>query len=114
MRKYYGRKFCAQGFSLGKDDSTKFMSDVREYIATEFGSEMQKLHFKHEDLAQTFGALVHPKLAFRHYENEPLAKGRVQVVYNYLYKFSFERLQELLSDPVMLMFFVHMLDERCS
>jgi hypothetical protein len=53
-------------------------------------------------------------LAFTNYESDPAAYQRVQEVYDYLYKFSFERLQEFLNDPQMLMFFVRMLEEKCS
>jgi len=34
------------------------------------------------------------------------------MVYDYLYKFSFERLQTFLNDPIMVMLFYHMMEIR--
>lgn len=115
MRKFYCRKFVSSGFNLNKEESDKFMDEVREFVSVEFAGDMKKLSFKVEDLARSFSALIHPKLAFKFYEAELEAHQRIQVVYDYLYKFSFERLQEFLNDPVMLMFFIRMLEEKiCS
>lgn len=51
MRKFYGRKFFSNGYHLSKEDAIKFMSDVRDFIAAEFSTDMKKLNYKLEDLA---------------------------------------------------------------
>ena len=114
LRKFYARKFASAGHTFVKEEPKKFVSNLMDFVAQEFGAHAEKLKFDIEDLAISFGALIQPKIVQKHYEGaaEPLA--RIEVVYDYLYKFSFERLQEFLNDPIMVLFFFNMIEDKCA
>ena len=47
---------------------------------------------KEEDLVFYIGSLIYPKEMIAFYHQNPNKKGKVSKIYNFLYKFSLERL----------------------
>lgn len=52
------------------------------------------------------GSLIYPKLMLKLLKNNALAKVQVVSIYNYLYKFSLERLQQFLNNEGLMLLFV--------
>jgi hypothetical protein len=96
MRKFYTRKCSTSGFFLTTDDCDKVYSGILEFVSEEFGQKIMDLKLNLNEVAISLGALTQPKLLLKFFKNQAQASARVQVVYDYLYKFSFERLQDFL------------------
>ena len=52
------------------------------------------------------GSLIYPKLMLKIQKNNALVKVQVVNIYNYLYKFSLERLQHFLNNKSLMLLFV--------
>jgi hypothetical protein len=96
MRKFYTRKFSTSGFFLTTDDCDKVYSGILEFVSEEFGQKIMDIKLNVNEVAISLGALTQPKLLLKFFKNQAQASARVQEVYDYLYKFSFERLQDFL------------------
>jgi hypothetical protein len=114
LRKFYARKMATGGYGTSTDDCEKLYSSYLEFVADEFGREIHELRLSPEELAISLGALTNPKLLLKHFEGQVYPVARVQTVYDYLYKFSFERLQDYLNDPIMVMLFFRMMEVRAA
>lgn len=114
MRKYYSAKFLAAGYCLSRNESEKMFSNLKDFVGEEFSETAAKLKFGIEDLAVSLGAIVNPCVLQKLFWANPEYSARVSVVFGYLYKFSFQRLQEFLDDPVMMLFFFRMIEDKCS
>ena len=90
------------------------MKYLREYLAEHFSNVLERAKFNMNDLTIRMGALIQPKIAQEYFINEPKALVEIDLVYSYLYKFSFERLQDFLNDPYMVLLFYRMLEEKCT
>ena len=112
LRKFYARRCTTSGFCLATDDGDKLYSSYLEFVVDEFSHQIQVLRIKPEQIAISLGALTHPKLLSKHFEGQAQQAYRVEVVYNYLYKFSFERLQDFINDPIMVVLFFRMMEVR--
>ena len=49
-----------------------------------------------------------------HFAEQEEIIARINEVYDYLYKFSFERLQDFVQDPIMIMLFYNMMEVEAS
>ena len=58
------------------------------------------------DLIFNLGSLIYPKLMLKLLKNNALVKVQVVSIYNYLYKFSLERLQHFLNNECLMLLFV--------
>lgn len=94
---------CAKIYGLYLDQATEL-----------FGAQIDRLNLRVKDIAICMGAFSASKILKRHFEDEPEVVARVQEVYDYLYKFSFERLQVFVQDPVMVMLFYYMMEVQAS
>lgn len=68
LRKHYSCRFVTAGHSLARDEPTKFINNLRDYLAEDFGTDLENTKFKLEDLVIRVGALIQPKTTQRFYE----------------------------------------------
>lgn len=70
LRKFYSRKITSGGFCMASDDCDKLYSSYLEYVIDEFGRQIHELRLSPEQVAISLGALTHPKLLLKHFENQ--------------------------------------------
>ena len=67
--------------------------------------QLSKLNVTMQEMVFNLGSLIYPKQMLKLLKDDTIAKIKVVSIYNYLYKFSLERLQEFLNnEPLMLLF----------
>ena len=71
-----------------------------------FKEQLERNKIPISDLIFNLGSLIYPKLMLKLLKNEALVKVQVIKIYNYLYKFSLERLQHFLNNESLMLFFV--------
>ena len=59
-----------------------------------------------QDLVFNLGSLIYPKQMLKLLKDDTGAKVRVVSIYNYLYKFSLERLQQFLNNESLMLLFI--------
>ena len=64
------------------------------------------------DLIFNLGSLIYPKLMLKLLKNNALVKVQVVSIYNYLYKFSLERLQHFLNNECMMILLILYLESN--
>jgi hypothetical protein len=57
-----------------------------------------------DEMIFNFGSLIYPKEMLKLLQFQTEAKMKVINIYNYLYKFSLERLQQLLNNESLMLF----------
>ena len=104
LRKHYSCDFNALNLMrskhYGQNDFTQFLQC---YIRITFGKYLDKLGITIEDLVFNLGSLIHPKMMLRLVKDNPYAKLNVVKIFNYLYKFSLERLQQFLNNQSLML-----------
>jgi len=81
-----------------KNQSHNFLAFVRMYLVRRFSKYLVNSSIKVDDLIFDLGSLIYPKEMLKILQYKPLEKMRVIQIYNYLYKFSLERLQQLINN----------------
>jgi hypothetical protein len=56
------------------------------------------------------GAFASPKQLKIHFAGEEEVIARIEEVNKYLFRFSFERLQDFVKDPILMMLFYYMME----
>lgn len=64
------------------------------------------------ELIFNLGSLIYPKLMLKLYKNNAMIMVQVVSIYNYLYKFSLERLQNFLNNECLMLLFVDYLEQN--
>ena len=63
-------------------------------------------------MAFHIGSLINPKMMLKVIKNEAIHRQKVVIIYNYLYKFSLERLQHLLNNECMMILLILYLESN--
>ena len=63
-----------------------------------------------QDLVFNLGSLIYPKQMLKLLKDNTAAKAKVVSIYNYLYKFSLERLQQFLNNESLMLLFIDYLE----
>lgn len=95
-----------------KKDLITFEQIMNIYMQMRYDREqMKRLNIDEEVVKFALGSIIHPKEMLKMLKDSSAAKGRVIKIYNYLYKFSLERLSQLLHNKtimfLMLVYFKH-------
>ena len=77
---------------IKKLEAGNFMEVLEAYIKTSFKGQLERLEISTSDLIFNLGSLIYPKLMLKLLKNNAMVKVQVVSIYNYLYKFSLERL----------------------
>ena len=106
LRKHYSCSFNSFNHMRTKhytqNDFTQFL---QYYIKITFGKYLylHKLDISMEDLVFNLGSLIHPKMMLKVVKDSPYSKLNVVKIFNYLYKFSLERLQQFLNNKSLML-----------
>lgn len=92
--------------SIKKLEASNFTEVLESYIKSTFKSQLERLEIPISDLIFNLGSLIYPKLMLKLLKNNALVKVQVVSIYNYLYKFSLERLQHFLNNESLMLLFV--------
>lgn len=105
LRRFFNKDFkeIAQGApSRSFKDQTE--AAVKAYCQQRFGAQIKTTGVELDELSFTLASLIFPKNMLSQYTAHKECL-RIVTVYNYLYKFSLDRMQQLLNDlPMMLIF----------
>lgn len=106
LRKFYQQDFNQMNIlSRKKYDHSNFIEFLECYIKLTLANQLEKLNINIQDMVFNLGSLIYPKQMLKILKDDTIAKIKVVSIYNYLYKFSLERLQEFLNnEPLMLLF----------
>lgn len=75
-----------------KNHESFFKECLQNYIRNRIGSSYQSLGISEDTMVFFLGALTYPKEMLKAYKNKSKDVHNIIKVYNYLYKFSLERL----------------------
>jgi len=107
LRKYYSQDFnFMKAKRIKKLDASNFSETLEAYIKITFKSHMKNFKISMADLIFNLGSLIYPKLMLKLLKNNAMVKVQVVSIYNYLYKFSLERLQHFLNNESLMLLFV--------
>jgi len=107
LRKFYSQDFNkTRSKRFNKLDATNFSQSLEAYIKVTFSDLFEELNIPIGDLIFNLGSLIYPKLMLKLLKNNALVKVQVVSIYNYLYKFSLERLQHFLNNESLMLLFV--------
>ena len=107
LRKYYSQDFNHMKMKrIKKLEASNFTEVLESYIKSQFSAQLSSLKIPTSDLIFTLGSLIYPKLMLKLLKNNALVKVQVVSIYNYLYKFSLERLQHFLNNESLMLLFV--------
>lgn len=107
LRKYYSQDFNTMRTKrIRKLDATNFSETLEGYIKFTFSSYLKNFKIQMHDLVFNLGSLIYPKLMLKLLKNNAMVKVQVVNIYNYLYKFSLERLQHFLNNESLMLLFV--------
>ena len=88
-----------------KYDQSSFIEFLECYIKLTMNQQLSKLNVTMQEMVFNLGSLIYPKQMLKLLKDDTISKIKVVSIYNYLYKFSLERLQEFLNnEPLMLLF----------
>ena len=91
---------------IKKLEPSNFTEVLEGYIKSTFAEQVERLNIPVADLIFNLGSLIYPKLMLKLLKNNALVKVQVVSIYNYLYKFSLERLQHFLNNECLMLLFV--------
>jgi len=99
LRKYFSQEFNAMKTkSVKKLDAGNYSEMLEAYILLAFKELLSQIKIPIADLIFNLGSLIYPKMMLKLLKNNAQVKVQVVSIYNYLYKFSLERLQHFLSN----------------
>jgi hypothetical protein len=114
LRKHYSFPERSRRIDLSPEDCEKIYEAYLKKASDLFGLQIERLGFKAQDIAICMGAFSSSKHLKTHFANQDDIITRINEVYDYLYKFSFERLQDFVQDPIMVMLFYNMMEVEAS
>ena len=107
LRKYYSQDFnTVKAQRIKKLDATNFSETLEAYIKIALKDQLEQSKIPIADLIFNLGSLIYPKLMLKLLKNNAMVKVQVVAIYNYLYKFSLERLQHFLNNESLMLLFV--------
>ena len=107
LRKYFSQDFnMVKTKRIKKLDANNFSETLEAYIKLTFSDHLVKSKIPLSDLIFNLGSLIYPKLMLKLLKNDAAVKVEVISIYNYLYKFSLERLQYFLNNESLMLLFV--------
>lgn len=110
LRKYYQQDFNQINILRRKKyDKNNYLEFLECYIKFTMQAQVDKLQIPIADIVFSLGSLIYPKQMLKLLKDNALAKVKVVNIYNYLYKFSLERLQDFLNDESLMLLFVEYL-----
>ena len=113
LRKYYVYDFNLLKINSGKKLEARNFTELLEvYIKMTFKEQMVQLKVALSDLIFYLGSLIYPKIMLKLLKNNAPVKVQVVSIYNYLYKFSLERLQHFLNNESLMLLFVNYLQKN--
>lgn len=89
-----------------KFETSNFTEFLECYIKYTFSKHLDKLQIPMQDLVFNLGSLIYPKQMLKLLKDDTVAKVKVVSIYNYLYKFSLERLQQFLNNESLMLLFI--------
>ena len=93
MRKFYQQDFNQVNILRRKKyDQNNFVECLECYIKFTLAEWLSKLNINIKDMVFNLGSLIYPKQMLKILKDDTIAKIKVDSIYNYLYKFSLERL----------------------
>ena len=93
LRKFYQQDFNQVNILRRKKyDHSNFVEFLECYIKFTLASQLDKLNISVQDMVFNLGSLIYPKQMLKILKDDTIAKIKVVSIYNYLYKFSLERL----------------------
>ena len=108
VRKFYSRDFNDRTDFIKrkrKSGGEFFLQCLDAYIGERMGDLPKQLEVRREALAFNLGALIYPKEMLQLYAHDLPKKTQVLKIYNYLYKFSLEKLQKLINNSALVLLF---------
>ena len=110
LRKYFSQDFNHMKMKrIKKLEAGNFTEVLESFVKTTLKDQMEKLNVPIQDLIFNLGSLIYPKLMLKMLKNNAVLKVQVVSIYNYLYKFSLERLQHFLNNESLMLLFVEYL-----
>ena len=110
LRKYYQQDFNQINILRRKKyDKNNYLEFLECYIKFTMKQVIEKLQVPVKDIVFSLGSLIYPKQMLKLLKDDSVAKVKVINIYNYLYKFSLERLQDLLNNESLMLLFVEYL-----
>lgn len=111
LRKYYAQDFNQLNIMRRKKFETSNFTEFLEcYIKYTFSKYLDKLQISMQDLVFNLGSLIYPKQMLKLLKDNNTAKVKVVAIYNYLYKFSLERLQQFLNNESLMLLLIDYLE----
>jgi hypothetical protein len=114
LRKYFSTNFNSTTEWPPKSrDPTVILKVLKAYTANAFSNELLVRHgVTRDELAFCMGSLIKPKQMINCSQRQsPEIHASVVKIYYYLYKFSLQRLQELLDSKAMVLIMCHYLSQ---
>ena len=110
LRKYYQQDFNQINILRRKKyDKNNYLEFLECYIKFTMKQAIEKLQVPVKDIVFSLGSLIYPKQMLKILKDDTVAKVKVISIYNYLYKFSLERLQDFLNNESLMLLFVEYL-----
>ena len=110
LRKYYQQDFNQINILRRKKyDKNNYLEFLECYIKFTMKQVIEKLQVPVKDIVFSLGSLIYPKQMLKLLKDDSVAKIKVINIYNYLYKFSLERLQDFLNNESLMLLFVEYL-----
>jgi len=111
MRKYYSTHFNENTnyIKRKKNEPVNFMQVLKEYCEPRFGDLAKQLELDMNDIVFNLGAMIYPKEMLKQLKYDIKLKVKVVTIYNYLYKFSLERLQHFVNNKCFVLVLIHYL-----
>ena len=104
LRKYFTNAFnevnMMRGRYYGQSGFTQILS---LYVNSSLGQYYPALGIELNDLVFNLGSLINPKAMLKLSNADPEAKLKVVKIFNYMYKFSLERLQHFLNNESLFL-----------
>ena len=95
IRKYFSIDFNKNSDFIKKKrkNSPLFFEEcLNNYVRQFMNGQYQKVGISEEEIIFHLGSLIYPKVMIKIYKKDPKKVSQVIKIYNFLYKFSLERL----------------------
>ncbi len=105
IRKYFSSDFNRKTeYIRSKRNETEefFNESLKLYIEKAFGTSYLALRISEESLMFVLGSLIYPKEMLKSAQEGKHSVAKVMNIYNYLYKFSLERLTSMLKEKELM------------
>jgi len=103
LRKFYTVSFAEQGPSVKSKDPQHFETALQTYVGALFSEALlENCQVTKQEIAFCLASLIKPKLMLQRKSlMKPQDRVKIMSIYFYLYKFSLQRLQQMLESRTM-------------